>query len=142
LGASCSSATRSRRAGLLSSASDTRSLIEQAVRRIQDEVPALAQLKIVFALDLRGRGDVQLYRVALPGPQVTKEPAGDAPVRVEVVRARFNDLATQGTIRGWRQAFEHGEAKATGPREILRLIATVVGKQEERGRTRKARHVD
>ncbi|MEA2144778.1 MAG: hypothetical protein QOG59_365, partial [Solirubrobacteraceae bacterium] len=46
----------------------------------------------MFGLELRGRGDVQLYRVELPGPKVTKDIASDAKVRLEVQRARFNEL--------------------------------------------------
>ncbi|HSO97426.1 MAG TPA: hypothetical protein VLP43_00610 [Solirubrobacteraceae bacterium] len=128
------------RLGFLTSPSDTKSLIETAVTRFLAEVPALEQLKLVIALELRGRGDVQHYRVELPGPKVTKDPPSDAKVRLEVQRAHFNELATKGTIKHWREAFEHGDAKATGPDQILRLIANVVGKQEERSRTRRARH--
>jgi hypothetical protein len=101
-------------------------------------VPALAQIKLVVGLELRGRGDVQLYRVELPGPQVTKDIAADAKVRLEIPRSHFNELATKGEIKHWRAAFEHGDAKATGVEQILRLIANVVAKQEERSRTRRA----
>ena len=45
----------------------------------------------------------------------------------------------QVTLRHWRDAFESGTVKATGPVEILRLIQSVVEKQEERTRTRKLR---
>jgi len=121
------------------SSADTKALIEQAVRDFQRQVPALAQLKLVCELELRGRGDVQLYRVELPGPKVTKDIASDARVRLSAPRSHFNELAADGTIRHWRDAFESGHVKATGPPEILRLIASVVGKQEERGRLRKVR---
>ena len=47
-------------------------------------------------------------------------------------RSHFNELAREGTIRHWREAFESGTVRATGPPEILRLIASVVEKQEER----------
>ena len=102
-------------------------------------MPALAQLKLVVALELRGRGDVQLYRVELPGPKVSKDVAGDARVRLSISRSHFNELATEGHVRQWRDAFEHGQAKAEGAPEILRLIETVVARQEERARTRKVR---
>lgn len=82
---------------------------------------------------------MQLYRVELPGPVVAKDIASDAKVRLEVQRATFNELATDGRVRHWRAAFEHGDARATGVDQILRLIAQVVAKQEERARTRKAR---
>ena len=54
-------------------------------------------------------------------------------------RARFNELATKGHVRDWRDAFEHGEAKATGIEQVLKLIVNVVERQEERGRTRRPR---
>jgi hypothetical protein len=109
------------------------------VRRFQEEVPALQSLKLAVALELRGRGDTQLYRVEVPGPQITKEVRGDERVRLAVPRADFNELATEGRIKQWREAFEHGHAKASGPGEILRLIVNVVERQEERARTRRAR---
>jgi hypothetical protein len=124
----------------LSSPSDTKSLIETAVSRFLAEVPALAQLKLVAGLELRARHDVQLYRVELPGPVVTKAIASDAKVTLEVQRARFNELATKGHVADWRSAFEHGEAKATGIDQVLKLIMTVVERQEERSRTRRGRH--
>jgi hypothetical protein len=102
-------------------------------------VPALQSLKLVAGLDLRARGDVQMYRVEVPGPKVTKDIAADAKVRISVPRSHFNALATKGRVRDWREAFEKGDAKATGIEQVLRLIVTVVDRQEERARTRKAR---
>jgi hypothetical protein len=110
------------------------------VQRFLDEVPALQPLKLVAGLELRGRGDVQLYRVELPGPRVTKDIAADAKVRLAVPRSQFNELATKGRVRDWREAFEKGEAKATGIDQVMKLIVNVVEKQEERARTRKAKH--
>jgi hypothetical protein len=120
-------------------ASDTRTLIEQAVNRFVEDVPALHNLKLVIGLELRGRGDIQLYRVELPGPRVTKDVPADARVQLSIARPDFNELADRGHIRDWRRAFETGHAKATGPAEILKLIQNVVERQEERTRTRKAR---
>jgi hypothetical protein len=101
-------------------------------------VPALAPLKLVAQLELRGRGDVQQYRVELPGPKVTKAIANDAKVTLTIPRSLFNELATKGHIRDWRAAFDHGDAKATGIEQVLKLIVNVVERQEERARTRKA----
>jgi hypothetical protein len=123
----------------LTSPSDTKTLIETAVTRFLEEVPALQPLKLVAGLELRARHDVQLYRVELPGPVVTKTIPSDAKVTLEVQRARFNELATRGHIADWRSAFEHGEAKATGIDQVIKLIVNVVEKQEERSRTRRAR---
>jgi hypothetical protein len=120
-------------------AGDTKALIEQAVHNFQREVPALEKLKLVTELELRGRGDIQLYRVEVPGPKVTKDIASDAKVRISVPRSHFNELAREGTLRHWREAFESGTVRASGPPEILRLIENVVVKQEERTRSRKLR---
>lgn len=124
----------------LSSPSDTKSLIETAVKRFLEEVPALQQLKLVAGLELRGRGDVQMYRVEMPGPKVAKDIAADAKVRLELPRSHFNELATKGQVRDWREAFAKGEAKATGIEQVLKLIVHVVERQEERSRTRRATH--
>jgi imidazole glycerol phosphate synthase subunit HisF len=118
---------------------DTKALIEQAVDTFRREVPALEKLKLVVELELRGRGDIQLFRVELPGPKITKDIASDAKVRLSVPRSHFNELAAEGTIRHWREAFESGHVRATGPSEILKLIQSVVERQEERTRTRKLR---
>src|SRR5919202_186353 len=118
---------------------DTKALIEEAVQRFQHEVPSLARLKLVMELELRGRGDIQLFRVEVPGPKVTRDIASDAKVRLSVPRSHFNQLAREGTVRNWREAFESGTVRATGPAEILRLIQSVVERQEERTRTRKLR---
>jgi len=121
------------------STADTKALIEKAIAEFSKQVPALAPLKLVFELELRGRGDVQLFRVEVPGPRVTRDIASDAKVRLSLPRQDFNELADSGTIRQWREAFEAGHAKASGPPQTLKLIGQVVAKQEERERGRKAR---
>ena len=120
-------------------ASDPKSVIDQAIARVLAEVPALANLKLVFALELRNRRDVQHYRVALPGPTIEKLVPDDARVRLEVQRPIFNELAEKGTIKAWHAAYDRGEVRASGNEQILKLIAQVVARQEERSRTRKAR---
>ena len=121
------------------STADTKALIEEGITNFQTQVPALQKLKLVMELELRGRGDIQLFRVEVPGPKITKDIASDAKVRLSVPRSHFNELAREGSIRHWREAFESGTVKASGPPEILKLIQNVVEKQEERGRTRKLR---
>jgi hypothetical protein len=121
------------------STAETKALIESAVLRFQQEVPALQKLKLVIELELRGRGDIQLFRVEVPGPKVTRDIASDAKVRLSVPRSHFNELAEDGRLRHWREGFESGTVKASGPPEILKLIQNVVEKQEERTRTRKLR---
>jgi hypothetical protein len=104
-----------------------------------DEVPALRQLKLVAGIELRARGDVQMYRIEMPGPKVAKDIAADAKVRLSLPRSHFNSLATKGRVRDWREAFEKGDAQATGVEQVLRLIVNVVDRHEERARTRKAK---
>ncbi len=123
----------------MTTAEDAKTLIEIAVERFIEDVPALAPLKLVFAVELRGRGDVQMYRVELPGPNVTKGIGEDARVRVMMPRAFFNVMAKEAHIADWREAFTYGQAKATGVDQILKLIVHVVERQEERQRTRRAR---
>ena len=119
--------------------SDAIPLLEQAVTRFLDEVPALKPMKLVAALDLRGRGDTQQFRIELPGPKVTRQVAADAKVRMEMRREFFNEMAKDAKVADWREAFTYGQAKATGVEQYLRLIVTVVEKQEERTRSRRAR---
>ena len=90
-------------------------------------------------IDLVPAGEEQVYRVELPGPKVSKDIAADAKVRLSVPRARFNELATRGHVKDWREAFAHGDAKATGIEQVMKLIVNVVDRQEERSRTRKAK---
>ena len=121
------------------STAETKALIEEGIANFQREVPSLQKLKLVMELELRGRGDIQLFRVEVPGPRITKDIASDAKVRLSVPRSHFNELAREGTIRHWREAFESGTVRATGPTEILRLIGSVIEKQEERTRSRTLR---
>jgi len=121
------------------SGEDAKGLIERAIAHFLEEVPALAPLKLVVGLELRGRGDVQQYRIEMPGPKITKDIAADARVRITMPRAFFNEMAKDAKVADWREAFHYGQAKATGVPQILKLIEHVVERQEERARTRKAR---
>ena len=115
----------------------TAELIRTAVERFQAEVPALGKLKLVFGLELRAKHDIQLYRVELPGPKITKDLAQDERVLVEIDRPQFNELAEKGTLKSYRRAVETGHIKANGDSNVLKLIAQVVEKQEQRARLRK-----
>src|SRR5881227_3244316 len=121
------------------STAETKALIEEAIANFQAEVPALKQLRLVIELELRGRGDIQLFRVEVPGPKITRDIASDAKVRLSIPRTEFNELTKDGSIRHWRECFQSGHVKASGPPEILKLIQSVVLKREERTRTRKLR---
>jgi hypothetical protein len=115
----------------------TSDLIRTAIERFQAEVPSLQNLKLVFGLELRAKHDIQLYRVALPGPKITKDLAQDERVLVEIDRPQFNELAEKGTLKSYRRAVETGHIKATGDSNVVKLIAQVVEKQEARNRLRK-----
>jgi hypothetical protein len=118
---------------------DAKDLIELATRRFLEEVPALEQIKLIVGVELRGRGDVQHFRLEMPGVKVSKGPATDARLTVEMRREFFNVMAREGKVPDWIEAFTYGQAKATGPDQFLRLITTVVERQQERERTPRAR---
>jgi len=116
----------------------TQELIATAIERFQAEVPALAQLKLVFELELRGRGDVQMFRVEVPGPKISKSASTeDARVTVEFTRSEFNKLAEEGTVADYRAAYDAGHIKASGDTNIQKLIAQVIERHEQRARTKK-----
>jgi hypothetical protein len=117
----------------------TSDLIKTAVERFQAEVPALQKLKLVFGLELKARHDIQLYRVEVPGPKISKDLAQDERVLVEIDRPQFNELAERGTIKSYRKAFETGHIKVTGDSNVRKLIAQVVSRQEARAQLRKVR---
>ena len=117
----------------------TKELIETAVERFQEEVPALQKLKLIFGLELKAKHDIQLYRVELPGPKITKDLAQDERVLVEIDRPQFNELAERGTIKTYRRAYETGHIKVIGDSNVRKLIAQVVERQEQRSRLRKVR---
>jgi hypothetical protein len=123
-------------------AEDAKTLIELAVNRFLEEVPALEPIKLVVAVELRGRGDVQHFRLEMPGVKVTKTPPTDARMRVEMRREFFNVMAKEGKVPDWVEAFTYGQAKATGPEQFMKLISNVVEKQQERERTPRARKHD
>jgi hypothetical protein len=112
-------------------------LIATAYRRLILEVPALDKLKLVVRLELRGRGDVQVFRVRAPGPDITKEEPTDARLGVAMARSHFNELAADGNLKHWREAYEHGHIKVSGDRQIQRLIGEVIQRHEQRTRLRK-----
>jgi hypothetical protein len=120
-------------------AEDAKALIELATRRFIAEVPALEPIKLVVGVELRGRGDVQQFRLEMPAVKVTKGPAADARLRVDMRREFFNVMAREGKVADWVEAFSYGQAKASGPEQIMRLIINVVERHQERERTPKAR---
>ena len=115
----------------------TADLIRTAIERFQQEVPALANLKLVIGLELKAKHDIQLYRVEVPGPKISKDLAQDERILVAIDRPQFNELAERGTLKSYRKAWETGHIKATGDSNVKKLIGQVVEKQEQRARLRK-----
>ncbi|HEU0251019.1 MAG TPA: hypothetical protein VFR48_09885 [Solirubrobacteraceae bacterium] len=118
---------------------DAKTLIETAARRFVEEVTALAPMKVIVGVELHGRGDIQHFRLQMPELAVTKGPANDARINVEMRREFFNVMAAEGKVPDWIEAFTYGKAKATGPSQYLKLIANVVDKHQERERLKTAR---
>jgi hypothetical protein len=116
----------------------TQEQIRAAIEAFLAQVPALAKLKLVFELELAGRGDVQMFRVELPGPRISKEIAPDARLTITMPRAQFNELATEGTLKAYHRAYDTGHIKVSGDEQVQKLIAQVVERQEERARLKKA----
>lgn len=115
------------------SARDTKELIQTAVERFGEEVPALKSLKLVIRLELRARGDAPIWRVEVPGPKIAKDPAGDARVDVSIARPDFNRLA-EGTLKEWAAAYERGQVRVTGDAGVIKLLGNVVQRQLARVR--------
>jgi len=116
------------------SSADTRQLITQAIERFYEQVPALRNLSLVMRLELRARGDVPTWRVELPGPKISKDPAADARLHVEIQRPDFNKLAVDGTLRDWQRSYDTGHVNVTGEPAIVKLLGNVIERQLTRAR--------
>jgi hypothetical protein len=115
------------------SATETKALIARALERLQAEVPALKQLKLVVKLELRARGGgAPIWRVELPGPKIDRDPAGDARVEVSISRSHFNELARDGRLRDWVQAYDHGHLRVSGDSSVVKLLGNVLARQRSR----------
>ena len=120
---------------------DAKPMIVAAVTGLLEEVPQLKPLKLVVGVDLLGRADLQQFRLDMPSLEVTKDPGIDARVRVEMRRDFFNLMVEhEAKLADWHEAIDNGRVKATGVMQYLRLIATVVDKEEERVRLRRRKH--
>jgi hypothetical protein len=107
-------------------------LIAAAVSHLQDEVPKLAKLKLVFGLELTAGGlmgpaETDRFRVELPGPKVGEGPADDARLALSIPRTMFELLAKEGALVDWREAFYFGHLKVEGDRRVMKLIGQVIG---------------
>lgn len=116
------------------SSTDTKDLIIRTVERFEDEVPSLRQLKLVAKLELQARGgDAPVWRIEIPGPKVSKDPAADARIEVTVARPHFNELAENGRLKHWARAYERGHVKVSGETAMVKLLGNVIERQLARG---------
>lgn len=111
------------------STTDTKTQIAEAVSRFGNEVPSLKQLKLVIRLELRARGDVPTWRVEVPGPKISKDPAADARLDVSIQRPQFNELVKDGRLRDWVEAYEHGHVTVSGEPAVVKLVGNVIERQ-------------
>jgi len=116
----------------------THDLIEIAYKRFIEELPALEKLKLVARLELRGRGDVQIFRISAPGPEITKGEPEDARIEISVPRADFNDLA-DASLEHWHTAYEHGVVRIGGDPAVIRLLGGVIAKHEARNKLKRVK---
>jgi hypothetical protein len=73
--------------------------------------------------------------VEVPGPQISRDPAGDARVDVSVARSHFNELAADGRLRHWAEAYERGHVRVSGDPAVTKLLGNVIQRQLARSRT-------
>jgi hypothetical protein len=111
------------------SSGDTRALVVSAVEGLVREVPALAKLKLVARLELRTHGGDPIWRVEVPGPEVSKDPAGDARLDISVGRPEFNELAKEGRLRDWVDAYQRGVVRVSGDPGVVKLLGNVIERQ-------------
>ena len=117
------------------SSADTKTLIEKVVAQFGEEVPALKQLKLVVKLELRSRGDAPVWRVEVPGPTVSKDAAADSKIEISVPRSHFNELAEDGRLSQWVEAYQHGHVKVAGDPGVVKLLGNVIERRMLRSRT-------
>jgi hypothetical protein len=115
--------------------SDTKQLIAQAIERLQQEVPSLRQIKLVVRLELRARGsDAPIWRVEVPGPKIDRDAAADARLDVAIGRPYFNELAADGRLKNWVEAYDLGHVQVSGEPAVIKLLGSVIARQWQRTR--------
>ncbi len=107
---------------------DSRTAVETALKQLLEHVPALKPLKLIAAAEVQGGRDVQLIRVEMPGPKVTKALAPDARVTLTIRRDLLNEMIELNDLQAWIRAWDHGKFRATGVQEYLKLIGQVIEK--------------
>ena len=113
---------------------DSSKLVSAAVERVQAEVPALANLKLIFGLELTAGGlmgpsKADQFTVEVPGPKVSEGEPENARIRVSIPRTMFELLASEGQLVDWREAFYYGHLKVSGDERVKRLLGKAIGRQ-------------
>jgi hypothetical protein len=106
--------------------------IAVTVGRVQQQVPKLANLKLVFGVELTsggltGPGKSDRFRVELPGPAVSEGDAEDARLQLSIPRTMFEILAAEGQLVDWREAFHYGHLRVRGDSRVQRLLGQAIG---------------
>lgn len=102
-----------------------------AVQRFQRQVPALANLKLVFGVELTAGGltggEPERFRVEVPGPRVTEGVGDDERVIVRLPKAMFGVLASEAELVDWREAYFYGHLTVAGDERVKRLLGRAIG---------------
>ena len=111
----------------------TSDLIIVAVQRLQAQVPALAKLRLVFGLELTAGGltrpgKSEVFRIEVPGPQVSEGESDDARLRLSMPQTMFKLLAEEGQLADWKDAFYYGHLKVEGDPRVKRLLGRAIGR--------------
>ncbi len=106
-------------------------LIIVAATRLQQQAPALANLRLVFGLELTAGGltgpaEADRYRVELPGPKVAPGPGEDERLKLSIPGAMFRLLAEEGDLADFKEAFFYGHLQVEGDRRVLRLLGRAI----------------
>ncbi len=107
---------------------DSRTAVETALKQLLEHVPALKPLKLIAAAEVQGGRDVQLIRIVMPGPQVTKAITPDARVTLTIRRDLLNEMIELNYLQAWIRAWDHGKFRVSGVQEYLKLIGQVIEK--------------
>lgn len=107
---------------------DSRTAVETALKQLLEHVPALKPLKLIAAAEVQGGRDIQLIRIVMPGPQVTKAITPDARVTLTIRRDLLNEMIEINDLQAWIRAWDHGKFRVSGVQEYLKLIGQVIQK--------------
>jgi trehalose/maltose hydrolase-like predicted phosphorylase len=114
-------------------------VVEQALRSNVRET-TLAGIVAAPACEDRAELLVALAKVAGGGDRRTAIPAARAArtIAEQLAKKELADDIAAGDIQAWRDAYEHGQIKVSGDREIQQLLAKVIERQVARAHLKRA----